>query len=212
MATPDADARGILRAPDPRTARTRAAILTGLANLLREGRSDATVRDVVAAAGVSRASFYVHFRGVDDVSAALLEAAFDDLRTQYLAERTRLGRRTAQSVRAGQERLADAFWEQRALLCSLMDSSTSGPAYMGIVRGFAATIAAILDSEQDRVPAGIDPQVASVAVSNTLVGILTAWVSGEIDADRDTVVDHLVAMLPAWMAQPDSPDLEPEEG
>lgn len=205
MTDPTSPKRVTLRAPDPRTARTRAAIVTGLTTLLRSGRGDVTVRDVIAEAGVSRASFYTHFGGVDDVAIAVLRETFVDLRDVHVMERIALGGRTTASVRASQERLADAFWERRDLLRPLMSSSAAGPAYVTIVRAFADTIEWLAAASPERIPPGIDARIAATAVANTLIGLLTAWITGEIDADRDTIVDHLVAMLPGWMTTPDLP-------
>ncbi|GAA1630643.1 TetR/AcrR family transcriptional regulator [Leucobacter chromiireducens] len=195
-----------LRAADPRTARTREAIVTGFATLLRSGCADASVRDVVASAGISRASFYTHFAGVDEVALTLLRRIFEGLGAVVVAERVALGRRTATSVRAGQERLADAFWEQRDLLRPMLEGPSAGPVYVAIVRAFAETIEALLRSELSRIPAGIDARLAAIGIANTLLGILSAWITDAIVADREAVVDHLVAMLPAWIATPDSPD------
>lgn len=209
MQSSDVPEKPLLRAPDPRTARTRSAIVTGYANLLREGTCDASVREVVAEAGVSRASFYTHFSGVDEVALILLREMFVELGETYSAERIRLGGRTNASVRAGQERLADAFWERRKLLGPLMEGNQSAPAYMEIVRSFAETIERLFAADPERLPARIDGRVAAVAVSNTLAGLLVAWVTGAIDADRETIVEHLIAMLPSWVSQPDSPARHP---
>lgn len=202
----------ILRAPDPRTARTRAAIVTGYSKLLREGNCDASVREVVAEAGISRASFYTHFSSVDEVALILIRDMFVGLADTHLAEHIRLGGRTDESVRGGQERLADAFWQHRDTLRPLMEGGQASAAYVEIVRAFSATIEQLLGHEPERMPAGIDPYVASVAIANTLVGLLTAWVTGSIETDRDTIVTHLIAMLPAWVSQPDSPAPHPRGG
>jgi len=159
----------------------------------------------VTEAGVSRAAFYTHFSGVDEVALVVLREIFDELREIHLSERRELGQRTSASVRAGQERLADAFWQQRDLLRPLLEGSHSATAYMAIVRAFATRIESIMCTELPRIPAGIDARLASIAVANTLVGLLAAWVTGHIDVDRKTIVDHLVAMLPAWMSEPDLP-------
>lgn len=194
-----------MRAADPRTARTRAAIVTGYASLLREGNCDVTVRDVVTAAGISRASFYTHFDGVNEVALILVREMFAGLGAEYLDERLRTGYRTSEAVRAGQERLADAFWERRTTLAPLLEGGQAAATYIEIVRAFATTIEQLLRHDLSRIPAGIDPYLAAVAIANTLVGLLSAWITGSIDADRDLVVDHLIAMLPAWVSQPDSP-------
>lgn len=205
MSTRDSAATNSTRATDPRIERTRAAIVSALHVLLREGRTDLSVRDVVEAANVSRASFYLHFSGVEQVALVLLRETFEQLRTAYVAERRELGQRTDQSVRAGQQRLADAFWEQRALLGPLMESSFCGAAYSDMVRSFARMLESLFNSEPARVPTALDPSITAVALSHLLIGLLTEWVTGRIDAPKEQIIDHMVALLPSWATQPDLP-------
>lgn len=200
------------RAPDPRTRRTRAAIVRAMAQLLGEGRSDFVVRDLVQLAGVSRATFYTHFASIDDVAVELLREKFGELSAAYRRERERAGERTAQAVWQGQHRLAEVFWQQRELLRPLMECSFAAPSYVAIVRAFADSIEGILEAERARVPAGIDLHVMAFALSNSLIGLLTAWVAGKVEGDLDTIVTHLVALLPPWVGQPDLPAADTAAG
>jgi len=205
MSTSDNTAATSVRATDPRIERTRTAIVSALRTLLHEGRTGLSVREVVAAAQVSRASFYLHFSGVEQVALVLLRETFEQLRTAYVAERRELGQRTDHSVRAGQQRLADAFWEQRALLGPLMESNFCGAAYSDMVRSFAHMLETLFTSEPARVPTVLDPSITSVALSHLLIGLLTDWVTGRMDAPKEQIVDHMVALLPSWATQPDLP-------
>ena len=56
------------RAPDPRPARTRAAIFTAARELSADD-GEVTVNALAKRAGVSRAAFYSHFSGLDDLLA-----------------------------------------------------------------------------------------------------------------------------------------------
>jgi AcrR family transcriptional regulator len=64
------------RAPDPRPARTRAAIFTA-ARELSAADGEVTVNALAKRAGVSRAAFYSHFTGLDDLMGAMLQEMFD---------------------------------------------------------------------------------------------------------------------------------------
>ncbi len=72
-----------------RAARERAIsrgdqFIAAAADLLRTtGKADFTVQEVVDRSGLSLRSFYQHFATKDDLLAAVVEALFDQLRTEY---------------------------------------------------------------------------------------------------------------------------------
>jgi AcrR family transcriptional regulator len=62
---------------DVRVERTRAALITAMSDLVREGGGKPiSVSDLCRRAGVSRPTFYGHFRTTDDVLAAAIEERF----------------------------------------------------------------------------------------------------------------------------------------
>jgi AcrR family transcriptional regulator len=62
-------------APDARVERTHAALVGAMSELLREGGAKPiTVSDLCRRAGVSRPTFYGHFRTPDDVLSAAIQA------------------------------------------------------------------------------------------------------------------------------------------
>ena len=64
------------RAQDPRPARTRAAIFAA-ARDLTSADGEVTVNALAKRAGVSRAAFYSHFSGLDDLMGAMLQQMLD---------------------------------------------------------------------------------------------------------------------------------------
>jgi AcrR family transcriptional regulator len=60
-------------APDVRSERSRAALCDALRALIRESAEEITVSGLCKRAGVSRPTFYQHFRTPDDVLVAALE-------------------------------------------------------------------------------------------------------------------------------------------
>lgn len=87
-----------------------------------------------------------------------------------------------------------------------MKRGLGSAAYAGIVHALSETTGALIYSGLSRVPTGADPDILALGIANALAGLLTAWVSGEIDVDRDTIVTHLLAILPQWVVEPDLPD------
>ncbi|WP_299304253.1 TetR/AcrR family transcriptional regulator [uncultured Brachybacterium sp.] len=64
------------RAPDPRPARTRAAIFSAARDLTSMD-GEVTVNALAKRAGVSRAAFYSHFSGLDELMGAMFQQMFD---------------------------------------------------------------------------------------------------------------------------------------
>lgn len=69
--------------PDRRVARMRRSILAAFSTLVEDcGYQAVTIQDVIAAADVGRSTFYLHFRGKDDLILARLAELGGDLATQ----------------------------------------------------------------------------------------------------------------------------------
>jgi AcrR family transcriptional regulator len=63
-----------------RNSPTSASVLKKeLANALREGTRDISVSKLCKRAGIARATFYLHFKSIDDVIAAIVDDIFDYL-------------------------------------------------------------------------------------------------------------------------------------
>lgn len=77
------------RAPDPRTARTRAAILGATADLLtEEGSSHVSIARIAKRAGISVGSVYLHFEHKDELITQLIAVAWDRHADRFAAART----------------------------------------------------------------------------------------------------------------------------
>ena len=75
-----------MRYPPPHKSRTRTRILAAAARLLRRrGLRGATVSAAMAGAGLSHGGFYAHFDSKDDLAAAALTAAFEEVRATLFA-------------------------------------------------------------------------------------------------------------------------------
>ena len=79
---------GTRSAPDRRTRRTQTSLQQALRSLILEKSYDAiTVEDITARADVGRSTFYLHFRGKDDLFRWSFERLHDDLLSQLAAAR-----------------------------------------------------------------------------------------------------------------------------
>jgi AcrR family transcriptional regulator len=115
-------------------ARTRAQILEAAAMLLTERPVALTVDAIVQAAGVAKGTFYYHFQGLDDLSAALgatLGASFDDLLTSdRLDLPDAVARLSFAFTQFLEKAISDPLWAR------LMIQSSKDPA--GFARGIRA--------------------------------------------------------------------------
>lgn len=76
------------RAPDPRTARTRARILSATSELLAApGGSGASIAQIAKLAGVSVGSVYIHFENKDELVAQVIQLAWERCRESFAATR-----------------------------------------------------------------------------------------------------------------------------
>ncbi|MET0928006.1 MAG: TetR/AcrR family transcriptional regulator [Aeromicrobium sp.] len=186
------DARDALRNSfDPRVERTRAAILAAVRTLADAGE-ELTVSAIGRNAGVSRATFYAHYGGLDGLARAVWQEAFvaiDDL--YHFDVHT-----TPDAVRLAYERLVQHFAEHRSLYAAAAALPVSKASYLMSVRGWAE----IIEQSMDEYPRRPGMQSAAVArfVAGAIYGLLEAWVSGEIDLTETELVDHLTVLLPAW--------------
>src|SRR5258707_9086076 len=68
------------RKTDPRVVRTRQMLRDALISLiLKNGYDDITIQDITDAAGLRRATFYLHYRDKEELLISTLQETFDDL-------------------------------------------------------------------------------------------------------------------------------------
>jgi AcrR family transcriptional regulator len=153
---------------DPRAARTRRAILDAFIGLVGDRPYDRFgVAEIVARAGIGRATFYDHYRGKDD----LLHKSMAWL-LELIA--------SAAAPEADENRLRFAvahFWDNRRLARAVL-SHPIGPI---VRRGLAAIL------ERTHAPA------AAAQIAGAQLALLEAWVRGEFSATQEEIVERLRA-------------------
>jgi AcrR family transcriptional regulator len=179
---------------DPRVSRTRAALVAAVQSL-SEAEAEVSVSAIVREAGISRASFYAHFSGLDELATSLHREAFT-----AIADLFRLDEPGGpDALRRSQERLVAHFAENRALYAAVAALPTSKESHLAGVRAMAAIIEQTLDAHP-AVPAGLQPAATARYISGAAYGLLDAWVAGEVDLDDEMLADHLVRLLPPWFS------------
>ncbi len=150
---------------DPRWRRAHQDLLAAFFSLVLSRRyHEIRVADVLERSGVSRSTFYEHFRNKDELLAASLEGPFRILASLVCADADP-GRVHA---------ILEHFWQNRALARSLFQ----GAALRIVRRTLVGHVEAALDREQ-RSHLRIPPRLAAHALADGMLSPLIAWLSGE---------------------------------
>ena len=203
----EADAlRGSLRASsDPRPTRTRTRIFEAADRVVSRG-DDPSVSAIATEAGVSRATFYSHFSGVDDLAIRLQDEALAEIAAQAVVDDAA---HSAEAMLASQRRLVAHYAQHRALYRTVLSLPAAGDAASRATDAMATTIAARIE-EVATPPTGIDPTLAATYIASAATGLIVAWVLGRVDADEETIAQHLLDLMPVWMHT--APTAPPEDG
>lgn len=147
---------------DPRTKRTREAIVVALVDLAFEQRYDSIrTADLIARAGIGRSTFYEHFRGKD---AVLLTAMTPIL--QPLASAA-LGRASTVQVRA----MLEHVWQRRGLARIILGGATG----VKLQRQLAAMIETRLSAGAGAAPSAM---IAAGGGAAAQLAMLRMWLAG----------------------------------
>jgi AcrR family transcriptional regulator len=185
-----------VRAPrqDPRPARTRAAILEAVEQLLTRGEREVTVNAIASEAGISRSTFYTQFRDLDELAGSLMSNAFSEIALLDLQLRDRLG--ATETARRTTTELVAHVDDRRALYAAVLNWSSGSAAQRAAHSAFTAQA---LRTMRDTAPAGVDPRRAAEYVAAGSLAILTRWVVSEPTVPAAEIQHHLVALLPSWL-------------
>ncbi|MCW2841254.1 MAG: HTH-type transcriptional regulator [Aeromicrobium sp.] len=196
METPDdiEAARDALRQSfHPRAEQTRAAIVEAVRTLSDAGEH-VTVSAIGRAAGVSRATFYTHYAGLDGLARTLRLDAFRAVDDLYRFD----VHTTPDALRLRQVRLVEHFADHRSLYAAVASVPMSKASHDAGVRAWADIIRESLDDHPRR-PPGIRPDAIARYVAAGASGLLEDWVSGKIALTESELVDHLYDLTPTWL-------------
>lgn len=168
---------------DARAMKSRSAILAAFTRLALEERVEAIrIADIVAEAGVGRATFYDHFQGKEAVMLAALEPLLVSLGS------VASGRAAPPYI----EGVTAHCWERRALFRALLDSSAA----KAIQRRLGEIIGQRLAA---RGLEGPSPALQATGLAAAQLAMLRSWVGGEVKCSADEMAARLLEcarMLP----------------
>lgn len=191
------------RAPDPRPARTRAAIFAA-ARELTAVDGEVTVNALAKRAGVSRAAFYSHFSGLDDLMGAMLQQMFDAAwkrGSDYAAERKSL----RQAVQFGFGMFVVYVERHHAFLRGALDWKSSHRTYMILVDTMTALHGEALTHLGDQVPVRQRTEAAGRSIAGSELALAAQWLveteqqAAEGEAlDATSLLETILIFVPSW--------------
>ena len=161
---------------DRRRQRTRDAIRKAFIDLAFNRRYDEfSTADLIATANIGKSTFYEHYKGKDDVLRSLMEGMLGEL------ARAATGQLDPAKLRF----LLAHFWDNRRL-----GKSVFGPPLVQPIRRRLAELIEEALCEQSRMT-GRARRATSLYMAAGQIGLLNAWLSGELSADLDEIVAAL---------------------
>jgi AcrR family transcriptional regulator len=171
----------------------------GIEVFSKKGYHAARVDDIVKVAKTSHGTFYLYFANKEDLFQALVLDVADELAAlSEVIGPIDPGRHGRRSLREWLARFADIYEHYGPVIRTWteaeVDDTEAG-------RIGADTLGQIADTLTERVSAaalpGIDPEIASLAFVAMTERFYYFSVSGQIDADRDAMLDTLAAVMHA---------------
>jgi AcrR family transcriptional regulator len=177
-------------------------ILPAVEELLQRGSySTLTVEDILATSGVSRATFYRHFKDKSDLILALSEPALEDVRTAAIRPWDRGDAPTRAELQAVLREHFDIYRPHIPLLNALVEVSQSDPVVRErFQQGFAEVQRAIAEHI-------VEGQRSGYIRADVLADETAAWITWMAErgmsqlvatadeAGRDRLADSLAAMV-----------------
>ncbi|NDU71464.1 TetR family transcriptional regulator [Actinomadura sp. DSM 109109] len=186
---------------DQRRARRRAALLAaGLHLLGTEGWGAATVRRVCAEAGLNDRYFYESFPDRDTLLLAVVDEQVARCTDVILSAARRAPRHPKARTRAVVTATLDFLTTDPRRAHILTHAFPSSPLLqrrrIEIIRTLAAIFAAQTRETLDQVPLpDADLELTGLTLTAGLWELFTTWFRGDLDVDRDHLVDYTVALV-----------------
>jgi len=187
------------RATDPRPARTRAAIVGAVEDLVADSEAEISVNAIARAAGVSRSAFYAQFADLDELAVSLLVDAFRDIGLDDVQARQDPGADAGVLARESSRRLVTHIGRRCAFYRASLDWKLSGRVHESVVSAYADQVLATMTALGDRVPPRVVHEDAARFIAGGALALLTAWLRGDAPAGQDAMAERLVAAMPGWL-------------
>ena len=188
----DARRRALQQSFAPRVEGTRASIIAAVRTLACDGQ-ELSVAAIGRVAGISRATFYAHYSGLDGLARAVWQEAFRAVDELFRFDL----HTTPDAVPLALGRLVEHFADHRSLYAAVAALPVSKASYLANVRAFAGVIEEALNDDPHQ-ENGLQAATTARYVASAVYGLLDAWIAGEIDLTEAELVEHLAVLHPFW--------------
>jgi AcrR family transcriptional regulator len=192
------------RAPDPRPARTRAAIFAA-ARELSAADGEVTVNALAKRAGVSRAAFYSHFTGLDDLMGAMLQQMFDAAWERGRTHGVGGDFPIQDHVRYGFAMMVAYVERHHAFLRGSMDWKATRRTYVTLTETIAALHVEALRRMPEHLPARPGKESLARGISGNEIAHAEHWLLSTEQAAKDgeeldatELLETILAAAPSW--------------
>lgn len=167
---------------DRRVERTRSALRDAFRTLFFEhGYDQIGMADIAECANLARSTVYQHYRGKDDLLRDTVRGLFSMLADSVLAH----------SSAATLRFVIEHFWSNRGSASSVRNESTR--------RAMVRILAGLIEERFERMwpdqaaPSDDERRLAAFVIAQSQIGVIVAWMIGDVVAD----VDQMTATLHA---------------
>lgn len=181
------------RAQDPRPARTRTAILEAIETLERDG-GELTVSSIVRTAGISRSSFYTHYKDLDALVVDLIRDIYEKI--EELDAELRPVAPGEDVTRETVGLLLGEIAARKHLYAAVLGSGMSAVAQRQLLDILAKGAAATLEQAA---PTDVNAELASRYLAGGTLGTIIWWVTASPDTPMDDVREQLLELYPVWV-------------
>ncbi|WP_375386031.1 TetR/AcrR family transcriptional regulator [uncultured Microbacterium sp.] len=189
--------RSMSRSGATRVARTRQAIFDAVESM--PAGEPVTVSEVVRRAGISRAAFYTHFAGLDELAIAIMHDMLAKITTLDLQARRTTHAGWRETSIATLTRNVEQMVHHRGLYLSVLGMPGSSTAFEAAVRELSAVIAGTI-AEMPAVPPDVELTDAARFIASGTLSLIVHWLRTDPHMEVDTMVARLVVLLPDWGA------------
>jgi AcrR family transcriptional regulator len=181
------------RSQDTKVTRTRQAIFEAVAQIADVGSM--TVGEVVRRAGISRAAFYTHFAGLDELALAIMRDMLDEVSALHDEARgtTYAGWREA-SIAMLRRNVAHMVGN-RALYLSVLGMPGASGAFQAATDELTASIVTALE-HMPSPPARVEVADAARFVASGTLAMIVHWMRSAPSTTVDEMVTRLISLFP----------------
>jgi AcrR family transcriptional regulator len=185
--------RSMSRSSTTKVARTRQAIFDAVETI--EADAPVTVGEVVRRAGISRAAFYTHFSGLDELALAIMHDMLERISALHLEARGTTYAGWRETSTAMLRRNVEHMVHNRNLYLTVLGMPGSSGAFEAAVVELTGAIALSFE-QMPVVPDALKIDDASRFIASGTLAMIIHWMRNDPAMPVDEMVARLITFFP----------------